>query len=352
MHKELLVSVLVFGCGVERPATDPLSAEPCNAFEGHGAQCDPLTRGAVVETSVETDLAIDGSGFFSVVNRGRLFLTRDGAFTVDFDAHLVSRDGYTLQGFAPGSTVASDLVVGPMRRIATPTSRITLKASLDPNAPVVTFDPLNPTATSNFSGSVTAYDSLGASYDVTIYFNRTGSGAWDFHVMVPDGATLTGGTAGQPAEIASGAMTFDFQGRLDTATQSSNFNPLNAVSPQPLAFDFGDDLIRGGTGLSGVVQFVGGNRNELFSTSQDGSAAGSLKSVSIDRSGEVIAAYSGGQHVGVSRVALVRVSSPNQLRHVGGKLFAPKDGAKLMTGLPREGLFGSIRSGALERVCE
>lgn len=349
MHKALLVVVLVCGCGVEGPATESLSAD-CS--EGHWVQCDPIARGTVVTTGVATDLAIDGYGYFPVVNRGRLLLTRDGAFTIDFDSHLVSRDGYTLQGFAPGSTVATDLTLGPTEVLATPTSQVTMKARLDPNGAILIFDPLNPATSSNFSGSVTAYDSLGSSYDVTVYFNRTATGAWDFHAMVPDGAAVTGGAAGQPVEIASGAMTFDTQGRLHTATQSSNFNPINAANPQPLSFNFGDDLVRGGTGLSGVVQTVSGNRNELLFTSQDGSAAGSLKTISIDRSGEVIAAYSGGQHVGVARVALVRVSSPNLLRHVGGKLFAAKDGAKLVTGLPGEGLFGSIRSEALERVCE
>ncbi|MDP3504184.1 MAG: flagellar hook-basal body complex protein [Myxococcales bacterium] len=351
MHKELLVVLLVCGCGVERPSTDSLSAEPCTN-EGHWAQCDPIARGKVVMTGVATDLAIDGYGYFPVVNRGQLLLTRDGAFTIDFDSHLVSRDGYALQGFAPGSIVASDLTITPTTLLASPTSQVSMRARLDPNAPMLTFDPLNPTATSNFSASVTAYDSLGSSFDVTVYFNRTASGSWDFHAMVPDGAALTGGTAGQPAEFASGAMTFDTLGRLDTITQSANFNPLNSVNPQPLHFNFGDELVSGGTGLSGVVQNVGGNGNELTFTSQDGSGAGSLKGVSIDRQGSVLGEYSNGHHVEVARVALVRVSSPNLLRHVGGKLFAPKDSTRLLVGLPGDGLFGSIRSGALEHVCE
>lgn len=351
MHKELLLVVLVSGCGVERPATDSLGAEPCTN-EGHWAQCDPLSRGAVVETGVETDLAIDGYGYFPVVNRGQVLLTRDGAFTIDFDSHLVSRDGYALQGFVPGSIVASELTLTPTGLPATPTSQVSMRARLDPNAAILTFDPLSPTTTSNFSASVTLYDSLGASFDATAYFNRTGTGAWDFHAMVPDGAALTGGTAGQPAEFASGVMTFDTQGRLFTITQTSNFNPLNSVNPQPLYFNFGDDLRSGGTGLAGVVQNIGGNGNELTFTSQDGSGAGTLKGVSIDRWGSVLGEYSNGHHVEVARVALVRVSSPNLLRHVGGKLFAPKDSPRLLVGLPGEGLFGTIRSGALERVCE
>ena len=352
MHKELLVVVLVCGCGVERPATDSLGAEACAQNEGHWSQCDPLSRGAVVETGVETDLSIDGYGYFPVVNRGQLLLTRDGAFTIDFDSHLVSRDGYTLQGFAPGSLVASDLTLTPTTLLATPTSQVSMRARLDPNAAILAFDPLSPATTSNFTASVTAYDSLGSSFDVTVNFNRIAIGAWDFHAMVPDGAVLTGGTAGQPAEIASGAMTFDLQGRLDTLTQTSNFNPSNGVNPQPLSFNFGDALVIGGTGLSGVVQNVAGNGSELTFTSQDGSGAGTLKGVSIDRQGSVLGEYSNGHHVEVARVALVRVSSPNLLRHVGGKLFAPKDSESMLTGLPGDGLFGSIRSGALERVCE
>ena len=318
-----------------------------------------ITQGALSTTGQVTDLAIQGSGFF--LTRGNYngtngqFYTRAGQFTVDKTGFLVNPEQLRLQGYpadASGNVQGAlgDLQVGTATSLAVPTNAITMKAKLDPNAAIKTWDPLNPSTSSNFSASVTAYDSLGQSYDVTVYWNRTGTGAWDWHAMVPDGAALTGGTAGQPAEIASGAMTFDTQGRLDTQTQTANFNPLNAVNPQPLTFNFGDDLTGGGTGLGGVVQNVGGNRNELTFTSQDGNAAGTLASIQINNKGEVLGAFTNGTSRVLGQVAIADFEAADKLTRIGGNLLAEStDSGQPTIGHPSSGGRGQIAAGALEQ---
>jgi flagellar hook protein FlgE len=318
-----------------------------------------ITQGALSTTGQVTDLAIQGSGFF--LTRGNYngtngqFYTRAGQFTVDKTGFLVNPEQLRLQGYPADSSgnvqgALGDLQVGTATSLAVPTNAITMKAKLDPNAAIKTWDPLNPSTSSNFSASVTAYDSLGQSYDVTVYWNRTGTGAWDWHAMVPDGAALTGGTAGQPAEIASGAMTFDTQGRLDTQTQTANFNPLNAVNPQPLTFNFGDDLTGGGTGLGGVVQNVGGNRNELTFTSQDGNAAGTLASIQINNKGEVLGAFTNGKSRVLGQVAIADFEAADKLTRIGGNLLAEStDSGQPTIGQPSSGGRGQIAAGALEQ---
>lgn len=318
-----------------------------------------ITQGALANTGQVTDLALQGSGFFLM--RGNYggtngqFYSRAGQFTIDKSGYLVNPDSLRLQGYAADSGgniqgALGDLQVGNATALAKPTSNITMKAKLDPNAPIRTFDPANPSTTSEFSASVTAYDSLGQSYDVTVYWNRTAAGAWDFYAMVPDGAVLAGGTAGAPAQIASGSMTFDTQGRLDTITQTSNFNPLNAVNPQPLSFNFGDDLTSGGTGLQGVVQNVGGNRNELTFASQDGTAAGALSSIQINNKGEVVGAFTNGSTRKLGQVAVADFEAADKLTRIGGNLLVESsDSGQPTIGAPSSGGRGSIAAGALEQ---
>jgi flagellar hook protein FlgE len=61
-----------------------------------------FAQGAVSNTGVATDLAINGNGFFTVKDAvgGAEFVTRDGQFKVDSNGYLVSTTGLRVQGFA------------------------------------------------------------------------------------------------------------------------------------------------------------------------------------------------------------------------------------------------------------
>ena len=227
-----------------------------------------LTQGAISNTGVATDLAIDGNGFFVVsgAHNGQAgqFYTRAGQFTIDNSGAVVNQEGLRVQGYTANTagvlgTTPGDLVLGNASWPASPTGNIGVVANLDSNAvpPAVAFDPLNAAATSNASTSVTAYDSLGNAHQVDVFFVKTAAGAWDWHALT-DGGGLTGGTAGTPTEIPNGTMTFDTTGKLTAqTTAATNFNPLNATNPQPLTFNFGDPTGGGGTGLLGITQFAG-----------------------------------------------------------------------------------------------
>ncbi|SFU75219.1 flagellar hook-basal body complex protein [Alicyclobacillus macrosporangiidus] len=60
-----------------------------------------FTQGAPQSTGVPTDLAINGSGFFTVTDSsGQRYLTREGDFSVDSGHNLVLPDGKVALGFA------------------------------------------------------------------------------------------------------------------------------------------------------------------------------------------------------------------------------------------------------------
>lgn len=318
-----------------------------------------LTQGAISNTGVATDLAIDGNGFFVVsgAHNGMdgQFYTRAGQFTIDNSGTMVNLEGLHVQGYTANAagvlgTTPGDLVLGNASWPASPTTAISAIGNLDSGAavPTVAFDPLNAAATSNTSTSVTAYDSLGTAHQVDIFFAKTAAGAWDWHALT-DGGGLTGGTAGTPTEIASGTLTFDTTGKLTAqTTTASTFNPINATNPQALTFSFGDPTSGGGTGLLGVSQFAGSSG--FTKTNQDGFASGSLTHIAIDKNGNINGTFTNGQTRLLGEVATALVKAPDQMDAIGGNLFSttPNSGAATLGAAGSLGR-GSIVAGGLEQ---
>jgi hypothetical protein len=151
-----------------------------------------------------------------------------------------------------------------------PTATITLRGNLSENdpTPAQPWDLAQPVSTSNAMASVDLYDSLGVAHPTDIYFRNDGAGHWEYH-MVTNGGSVTGGAMGTLSEIASGTIVFDGQGLLDSTNQTSDFTPNDAVQPQFLFFDFGDDTSSGGTGLLGVTQSTAAS--DITVAGQDGS---------------------------------------------------------------------------------
>jgi flagellar hook protein FlgE len=317
------------------------------------------TQGALTNTGLATDLAIDGNGYFEVsgTHNGSTgtFLTRAGQFTLDNSGTLVNLEGLNVQGYTAdaagviGST-PGDLKLGDSMSPAVSTTTVTVKANLDAAAvaPAVAFNPLTPTTTSNTSASVTTYDSLGAAHQVDIYYVKTAAGAWDWHALT-DGGGLTGGVAGTPTEIAAGTATFATDGTLTAQTTTvNNFNPLNAVNPQPLTFNFGDATGAGGTGLLGITQFA--SKSVATEVTQDGGAAGSLTHISIDKDGKIDGTFTNGQTRVVGQVATALVKAPDAMDRVGGNLFATNSTSGQATlGAAGAGGRGGIVAGSLEQ---
>lgn len=57
------------------------------------------SQGSHIETKNPLDFALNGPGFFSVMNpEGKTFLTRDGSFSLDSNGRLVTKDGLPVLG--------------------------------------------------------------------------------------------------------------------------------------------------------------------------------------------------------------------------------------------------------------
>lgn len=77
---------------------------------GHGTRPAAVNKmflqGDFQETKNQMDLAIEGDGFFQIVQpNGEIVYTRDGAFKIDSDGQMVTADGYLLE---PAITIPND----------------------------------------------------------------------------------------------------------------------------------------------------------------------------------------------------------------------------------------------------
>jgi flagellar hook protein FlgE len=316
-----------------------------------------LTQGSLTMTGLSTDLALQGKGYFVFhgEHNGEIgeFYSRAGETQFDKDGYLVNLAGLRLQGYTADptgalSTISGDLLIGNAQALPLPTANLTFRGNLSADAPIVgAWDPLNASTTSNFSTSVTAYDSLGSARPIQLYFRITGAGTWDWHAMT-DGGGVTGGTAGILSQVANGTLSFDNTGALTAVTQASNFNPLGAVNPQPLAFDFGDPTGTGGTGVAGMTQFA--TKSAATFVSQDGYPPGDFSALQMEQSGIISGVFSNGQHRVLGQIVVADFAAADQLQRVGGNLLSATTAAGApVIGAPGNGGRASIVSGALEQ---
>src|SRR5581483_11963609 len=148
-----------------------------------------FSQGSLTTTSNVLDLAIDGNGFFLLHDsQGGTFYTRAGQFRLNASNEVVDPNGFLLQGFqadTSGTITGSIGDVNLPSTTASPkaTSAITIGANLSSQATTTAFSLADPTGTSNFSTSMSVYDSLGISHLLTVYFTKTAANTWAYNVI-------------------------------------------------------------------------------------------------------------------------------------------------------------------------
>ncbi|AJE04345.1 flagellar basal-body rod protein FlgF [Geobacter pickeringii] len=321
---------------------------------GRGVQIQAVqndfSQGSFESTQSSTDLAIQGDSFFVVQNSNGRYYTRAGAFNFDKDKVLVNPDGYQVQGYGiiPG-TGQSNGVLGAINLTSfasTPpkqTANVKMVVNLDSTqtTPALPWDPTNPVATSNFSTSLSVYDSLGNAHTATAYFRKTAANAWDWHVIIPD---ATAGTPGSVTTPINGTLAFSSTGALTaqtpTAGTAQNITFANGSTvPQPVLFDLG---------VGATTQYA--SASIVSSQTQDGYYQGTLTKVTIDDKGYVNGVYSNGQLQKLYQVALAKFSSNDGLSKSGGSLFEETlaSGQPMLSNAATPGV-GKILSNSLEQ---
>lgn len=318
-----------------------------------------FSQGTFENTETNTDLAIEGAGFFIVNdpttgNAGNYY-TRAGAFRFDAGGFLVNPDKFNVMGY---NLDANGNAVGDLTPIwvnttsftqAGPTGNVNLNTNLNSDAPVITagFDLLDPSGTSNYATSIQVFDSLGSTHLMTTYFTKTADQQWQWNAVV-DGGELAGGTSGALSVVGSGTLEFDSSGNLilingnDLYTVSGDTSS-DPVFPRPTAMTTAGAL-QWNNGAVQTQQIAVDMQTTQYaspsmvvSQEQDGYGAGTLVKLSIDAEGYVIGNFSNGAPRKLMQMALAKFTNPNALDKIGNNMYSQSTSS----GVPVVGTVGS-----------
>ncbi|MDX9964318.1 flagellar hook-basal body complex protein [Desulfobacter postgatei] len=189
-----------------------------------------FTDGSLETTSNATDLAIGGDGFFVVSDPGseETYYTRAGNFSFNESGALVTSGGHILQGwYVEGDTgeeygAITDLILTAFSSPPDATEEITVITNLDADAEsksmvlsnLFEYDEENGTTVESdgyeYQTVVTAYDSLGSSHEVTIYYDKKSGTDWEYVIACDpneDKRSLVADTD-SAGLLARGSITF------------------------------------------------------------------------------------------------------------------------------------------------
>jgi flagellar hook protein FlgE len=302
------------------------------------------------------------TGFTATVNAANVFTFTSG---ITGTTNNSTPGTGTVQVTAtPGDTLAANL------RMPAPPPPPALAPGTTPGTDFLLSDP---PARSNFSTSMTVFDSLGNSHLLTTYFTKIGANTWNYNVVASASSVVTANyhtdninqTLGI-VRVGSGTLTFGTDGRLDrespvirydTGTLAGtagttpgqlqiDFN--GATQNQLIVMNFGSSVTtEGGTGLDGTTQF--GSTSALVQQTQDGFAAGSLQAFSVDANGVISGRFSNGQLRALAQVVLARFPDPIGLTRTGKNTFAQSgNSGQPVAGMPDSAGLGRVLSNSLE----
>ncbi len=323
-----------------------------------------FTQGSLSSTGVSTDLALSGDGFFvvngTVEGLSGNFYTRAGQFKVDVNGKLVNPQGLEVQGYsakADGTMASqtSSLTVPSSTLAPKATTELSITANLDASQeiPTAAFDPENPSTTSNFSTSITVYDSLGTARPLDVYFVKTGDNAWDYHVLASGSDLATPPAApALNAEVLTGTMTFGADGKLTAMNPTPAAVTVDfkgASAGQSIALNLGTPgAVATGTGQAGMTQFS--SASSVSGQGQDGYAPGELVGIMVEPDGMVRGSYTNGSKLAIGQVAVAKFVSNDGLTRAGSNLWSStQQSGEALVGAAMSGGRASIVSGAVEQ---
>ncbi|MBV8284745.1 MAG: flagellar hook-basal body complex protein [Candidatus Eremiobacteraeota bacterium] len=344
--------------------------------------------GGFQPTGSPTDIATTGSGLFALQSPSGTVYTRAGNFTIDANGTLVdAANGYPVLGYnasgalspiqVPPSTATQTVGTG-FGPLLGPTSNpffassaggnlnqnlYQSAASGGPATPVTmtgtiydslgnahqvqfTFTPIPPSAGGVNPAIQTVNNSLGVPSAVGTEWqvSVTNANPMDPMVVPPNAGYVFFSSTGQyintSSDITGQTNTYTGGAPNPAGTQGnvfsiSNWGPGDNAQPATISVDY-----------SNMSSLAGASDPSM--TAQNGSAPGSLQTISISSNGIVTGSFSNGTLQPISQIALANFSNPNGLQPLGGNVLqaTPASGSAQI-GMAGTGSLGNVVSGGL-----
>lgn len=210
-----------------------------------------FSGGTIEFTNSNLDLAINGSGFFQLDDgQGNVTYTRAGAFELDKDGNIVSKNGKYLQGYgldAQGNQLpVQNLSVTEKESPPKATERVDLSFNINANSNAedlnIPFAKTDPTSYT-YSTTVGTFDSLGNEQSVRFYFSEQrpvreahtyADVAWDGAALDFTNSALSGFNLNVASSLGGGAenpntLYFDDSGAAPYSLTAESVEKLSGV---------------------------------------------------------------------------------------------------------------------------
>lgn len=311
-------------------------------------------QGLIQSSTISTNLALDGGGFFVVSEVGNngsadIAYTRNGEFSADKNGYLSTSTGYRLMGYrvdSDGNPTDGDVFsvddltaidVDIVSGLAQASSTVTLSAGLPADAAVGDAVSLD----------VEFFDSLGVAHSTTLTYTKTGTNQWQMSigdaVNPDDSTTVTGTSAGTTYDLV-----FDTSGKLSSVSPSPVTLSFSGLTSGAADIDLTLDIQDSGS----LTQYAAQDDEidiELYSLDVDGARYGRYTSVEIDDDGLVTASFDNGLSLAIYKIPVATFANPNALQALSNNVFLPTvDSGNYILKDAGEGTAGLIRSSSVE----
>jgi flagellar hook protein FlgE len=270
-----------------------------------------LTQGSQLTTGNNLDAQISGDGYFVTQTGSSTTYTRNGSFHWDSEGRLATADGALVQGWpATNGVVATG---GKPQTLTLPAGTVapakqTTTATMSGNLPS------DAAAGTVLDRDITVFSADGTPRQLTATFTAGAAGAWNYSISDGAGNTQTGALQSGGATVTGNT----------TATVGGIAVDLSEVS--------------GFAGLSTTA----------FSA-QNGSAAGTLLSVSLGTDGTISGTFSNGATIAIAQLAIGTFTNPEGLAKSGNSsLSETLNSGTVRLGVAGSDGYGAVVAGALE----
>ncbi len=345
-------------------------------------------RGSVERTDYNTDLMINGEGFFIVsddANGINQSYTRAGNFAIDEAGNLVTAEGYRVLGYMADengvlqSNLGGLVISKAMTFDPQVTTEVTFEGNLDsetkrtdqfatpPTGIVGTADhvyvekphpsvaggviyEVNPDFEDAVARETTyqVYDNLGGIHQIKqVYVKIENDGTPPLsQYQVETFYVKEDGTMVHAKDTGS-----DITGPTDHKLQFDGNGKL--VSGDTITLNISEDLTNGAGAFSFEIDFnkltMAANKSTASAQDIDGYKQGTLEDFAVAATGEIIGVFDNNQRRVIGQVALANFKNPAGLEKTGSNMYrTTANSGQPIVGVPGAGGFGNLNPGALE----
>lgn len=341
-------------------------------------------RGAVERTDYNTDLMVNGDGFFIVADDPNFLnrsYTRGGNFALDEAGNLVTADGLRVLGYMAdeNGVLKSSLEGLQISKAVSFDAKVTENVRFEGNLNSETVLLTNPAKTVG-NDDTFVYIQNGNRYEVNPLFEDTIARETTFQVydnlggvhQIKQAYIKIPPTTGTPPVNQYRVETFYVKSNGDMihAVAAAGANVISGVDPATgftVGFDSNGKLVSGSTmnlsvgegltngagdftfevNFSKLTMFA--NTSTASATKIDGYKQGTLDDFTIASTGEVMGIFDNGQRRVLGQIALANFKNPAGLEKTSSNNYrTTSNSGQAIVGVPGSGGFGNLNPGALE----